>query len=72
MYGSRTKRFSHPVVAAKLGDRVRFWLTHNEPWCIATLAPHRYFNRPRASHTPQNAPTSPSSPVFHDSSNAAK
>lgn len=25
------------VVAGRLGDRVRFWFTHNEPWCIATL-----------------------------------
>lgn len=25
------------VVAARLGDRVRHWATHNEPWCIATL-----------------------------------
>ena len=25
------------AVAARLGDRVRFWCTHNEPWCIATL-----------------------------------
>jgi beta-glucosidase len=24
-------------VAERLGDRVRFWTTHNEPWCIATL-----------------------------------
>ncbi len=25
------------AVAGRLGDRVRFWITHNEPWCIATL-----------------------------------
>jgi beta-glucosidase len=25
------------VVAKRLGDRVRHWITHNEPWCVATL-----------------------------------
>ncbi|HMB71156.1 MAG TPA: family 1 glycosylhydrolase, partial [bacterium] len=25
------------TVAARLGDRVTDWVTHNEPWCIATL-----------------------------------
>ncbi len=25
------------AVTGRLGDRVRFWTTHNEPWCIATL-----------------------------------
>lgn len=25
------------AVSARLGDRVRHWITHNEPWCIATL-----------------------------------
>jgi len=25
------------AVVARLGDRVRDWITHNEPWCIATL-----------------------------------
>lgn len=24
-------------VTKRLGDRVRFWATHNEPWCIANL-----------------------------------
>jgi beta-glucosidase len=25
------------AVTARLGDRVRHWITHNEPWCIAHL-----------------------------------
>jgi len=25
------------AVVARLGDRVRHWVTHNEPWCTATL-----------------------------------
>jgi beta-glucosidase len=25
------------AVARRLGDRVPYWATHNEPWCIATL-----------------------------------
>lgn len=25
------------AVAARLGDRVRHWITHNEPWCVAVL-----------------------------------
>ncbi len=25
------------IVARRLGDRVRSWTTHNEPWCVATL-----------------------------------
>jgi beta-glucosidase len=29
------------VVSARLGDRVKHWTTHNEPWCIATLGHER-------------------------------
>ncbi|MBD3236372.1 MAG: beta-glucosidase [Candidatus Eisenbacteria bacterium] len=25
------------AVCERLGDRVRYWVTHNEPWCVATL-----------------------------------
>ncbi len=25
------------AVSRRLGDRVRYWATHNEPWCVATL-----------------------------------
>jgi beta-glucosidase len=25
------------AVGRKLGDRIRYWATHNEPWCVATL-----------------------------------
>src|SRR6516165_2119191 len=28
--------FVEPV-AARLGDRVRYWITHNEPWCASWL-----------------------------------
>lgn len=33
------KRFADyaGAVTARLGDRVRHWITHNEPWCTATL-----------------------------------
>lgn len=33
-------------VAERLGDRVRHWTTHNEPWCVATLG------HEQASHAP--------------------
>jgi beta-glucosidase len=29
------------VVTARLGDRVKYWATHNEPWCIAHLGHDR-------------------------------
>ncbi|MBP8136870.1 MAG: beta-glucosidase [Candidatus Eisenbacteria bacterium] len=25
------------VLSRRLGDRVKHWITHNEPWCVATL-----------------------------------
>lgn len=25
------------AVASRLGDRIRYWVTHNEPWCTSTL-----------------------------------
>jgi beta-glucosidase len=28
------------VVTTRLGDRVKYWATHNEPWCIAHLGYH--------------------------------
>ena len=34
------------VVTRRLGDRVRHWVTHNEPWCIATLGHERGAARP--------------------------
>lgn len=29
------------AVSARLGDRVRHWTTHNEPWCVAVLGHER-------------------------------
>jgi beta-glucosidase len=36
---STAEAFVHytDAVTMRLGDRVPFWATHNEPWCIATL-----------------------------------
>jgi beta-glucosidase len=47
------------AVSMRLGDRVRDWITHNEPWCVATLGHERGVHAPglrdpgaalRASH----------------------
>jgi beta-glucosidase len=34
------------VVTRRLGDRVRMWITHNEPWCTATLGYLRGIHAP--------------------------
>jgi beta-glucosidase len=34
------------VVSKALGDRVRRWITHNEPWCLSTLGYNRGLHAP--------------------------
>ncbi|NLV74662.1 MAG: beta-glucosidase [Chloroflexi bacterium] len=34
------------IVAKKLGDRVRYWITHNEPWVAAILGHHEGVHAP--------------------------
>jgi beta-glucosidase len=34
------------VVTRRLGDRVKRWITHNEPWCIAFLGYHEGVHAP--------------------------
>jgi beta-glucosidase len=34
------------AVSMRLGDRVRDWTTHNEPWCVATLGHERGVHAP--------------------------
>jgi beta-glucosidase len=34
------------VVTRRLGDRVKHWITHNEPWCIAFLGYHEGHHAP--------------------------
>jgi beta-glucosidase len=42
------------VVARRLGDRVKDWVTHNEPWCIATLGYEEGAHAP-GHHDPRQA-----------------
>lgn len=41
------------VVTRKLGDRVKYWVTHNEPWCISTLGHLTGEHAPGIKNTPQ-------------------
>jgi beta-glucosidase len=34
------------AVSMRLGDRVRQWVTHNEPWCVATLGHEQGIHAP--------------------------
>jgi beta-glucosidase len=34
------------AVVRRLGDRVRHWVTHNEPWCVATLGHEDGYHAP--------------------------
>ncbi len=42
------------ALARRLGDRVRFWATHNEPWCVATLG-HEHGAHAPGHRDPQEA-----------------
>ncbi len=42
------------AVARRLGDRVRHWTTHNEPWCVATLGYEEGVHAP-GHHDPRAA-----------------
>ncbi len=42
------------AVSQRLGDRIRFWATHNEPWCVATLGYDEGCHAP-GHHDPQAA-----------------
>ncbi len=41
------------VVAERLGDRVDLWVTHNEPWCIATLGHEEGHHAPGHRYAPE-------------------
>lgn len=40
-------------VTRRLGDRVKFWTTHNEPWCITFLGYHQGYFAPGISDLKQ-------------------
>ena len=44
------------VVAARLGDRVRHWVTHNEPFCSSWLATSTACTHPAGSPSPRAPP----------------
>ncbi|HYW68629.1 MAG TPA: family 1 glycosylhydrolase, partial [bacterium] len=41
------------AVTKRLGDRVRHWATHNEPWCVATLGYEEGCHAPGLTDLPQ-------------------
>lgn len=41
------------AVSIRLGDRVRHWTTHNEPWCIATLGHEEGHHAPGHRDAPE-------------------
>jgi beta-glucosidase len=52
------------VVFAALADRVRFWITFNEPWCSAVLGYHAGSHAPgRCSHDRRECPAGGDSAV---------
>lgn len=40
------------VVVKALGDRVKHWITHNEPWCASVLGYEAGVQAPGRTHTP--------------------
>jgi beta-glucosidase len=42
------------AVTRRLGDRIRLWVTHNEPWCVATLG-HEEGHHAPGHHDPAEA-----------------
>jgi beta-glucosidase len=42
------------AVSSRLGDRVRHWITHNEPWCVATLGHEEGHHAPGHTDAPES------------------